>query len=54
MTRINILENTWDLSEAKYQKIVSFLDAGWGRVIYAAIYSFLAIAIVLKYGNQIF
>jgi len=54
MTRINIMENTWDLSEDKYQRIINFLNAGWGRVIYAAIYSFLAIAIVLKYGNQIF
>lgn len=54
MTRINLAENTWNLSEANYQKVMNFLDQGWGRVIYAAIYSFLAIAIILKYGNQIF
>ena len=54
MTRINLAENTWNLSDANYQKVMNFLDQGWGRVIYAAIYSFLAIAIILKYGNQIF
>lgn len=54
MTRINIMENTWNLSQSKYEKAVNFLENGWGRVIYSAIYSFLAIAIILKYGNQIF
>lgn len=54
MTRINIMENTWNLSQARYQSSINFLDAGWGRVLYVAIYSFLAVAIVLKYGNQIF
>ena len=54
MTRINLAENTWNLSEVNYQRVMNFLDQGWGRVIYAAIYSFLAIAIILKYGNQIF
>jgi uncharacterized membrane protein len=54
MTRINIMENTWNLSPGRYQSSINFLDAGWGRVLYVAIYSFLAVAIVLKYGNQIF
>ena len=54
MTRINLVENTWNLSEANYTKVMNFLDRGWGRVIYSAIYTFLAIAIILKYGNQIF
>lgn len=54
MTRINLVENTWNLSEANYAKVMNFLDRGWGRVIYSAIYTFLAIAIILKYGNQIF
>lgn len=54
MTRINLMENTWDLSERNYEKVKSFLDRGWGRVIYSGIYAFLAIAIILKYGNQIF
>jgi uncharacterized membrane protein len=54
MTRINLMENTWNLSEAKYAKVVLILERGWGRVTYAAIYTFLAIAIILKYGPQIF
>ena len=54
MTRINLVENTWNLSDANYAKVMNFLDRGWGRVIYSAIYTFLAIAIILKYGNQIF
>jgi uncharacterized membrane protein len=54
MTRINLKENTWNLSEKNYTRVNEFLDRGWGRVIYAAIYTFLAIAIILKYGNQIF
>ena len=54
MTRINLMENTWDLSERNFEKVKNFLDRGWGRVIYSAIYAFLAIAIILKYGNQIF
>ncbi len=54
MTRINLKENTWNLSEKSYARVNDFLDRGWGRVIYAAIYTFLAIAIILKYGNQIF
>jgi uncharacterized membrane protein len=54
MTRINLKENTWNLSDKSYARVNDFLDRGWGRVIYAAIYTFLAIAIILKYGNQIF
>ena len=54
MSRIVIMENVWNLSEATYEKAVSFLERGWGRVLYSAIYTFLAIAIILKYGNQIF
>ena len=54
MSRIVIMENVWNLSEATYEKVVSFLERGWGRVLYSAIYTFLAIAIILKYGNQIF
>ena len=54
MSRIVIMENVWNLSESTHEKAVNFLEKGWGRVIYSAIYSFLAIAIILKYGNQIF
>ena len=54
MSRIVIMENVWNLSDSTHEKAVNFLEKGWGRVIYSAIYSFLAIAIILKYGNQIF
>lgn len=54
ITRVVLMENTWNLSEANYAKVVNFLERGWGKVIYTAIYAFLAIAIILKYGNQIF
>ena len=50
----DIFLHTWNLSEVNYAKVINFLDRGWGRVIYSAIYTFLAIAIILKYGNQIF
>ena len=51
ISRINIMENTWQLKSETHQKFVNFLDRGWGRVAYAFIYCFLAIAIVLKYGK---
>lgn len=54
ITRVVLMENTWNLSEANHAKVVNFLERGWGKVIYTAIYAFLAIAIILKYGNQIF
>ena len=54
MSRIVIMENVWNLSDSTHEKAINFLEKGWGRVIYSAIYSFLAIAIILKYGNQIF
>ena len=54
MTRINLKENTWNLSEKNFARVNEFLDRGWGRVLYSAIYAFLSIAIILKYGNQIF
>jgi uncharacterized membrane protein len=54
MSRIVIMENVWNLTGSTHEKAINFLEKGWGRVIYSAIYSFLAIAIILKYGNQIF
>jgi uncharacterized membrane protein len=51
MTRINIMENTWGLSDERQEKLVNFLNRGWGRVAYTFIYCFLGIAIVLKYGK---
>ena len=51
MTRINIMENTWGVSEQVQAKLVNFLNRGWGRVAYTFIYCFLGIAIVVKYGR---
>ena len=51
MSRINILENTWGLSDERQAKLLGFLDRGWGRVAYTFIYCFLGIAIVVKYGK---
>jgi uncharacterized membrane protein len=53
MTRINIMENTWNLSPEKYQKAVAFLDRGWGRVLYTATYAVMFLAIFFKYGNEL-
>ena len=51
MSRINIMENTWQLSPERHEKLVTFLNKGWGRVAYTFIYCFLGIAIVFKYGK---
>ena len=51
MSRINIMENTWQLSPERHEKFVNFLNKGWGRVAYTFIYCFLGIAIVFKYGK---
>lgn len=53
MSRINIMENTWSLSEENHQKLVNFLDRGWGRVLYTLTYSILALAIFFKYGTKL-
>lgn len=53
MSRINIMENTWGLSEERHERLVNFLDRGWGRVIYTFTYSFLALAIFFKYGTKL-
>ena len=53
ISRINIMENTWNLSDERKEKLVSFLNRGWGRVLYTFTYSFLALAIFLKYGTKL-
>jgi hypothetical protein len=52
MTRVNLLENTWNFSPERHARIISFLDKGWGRVIYTLIYAFLILAIFYKYGKN--
>lgn len=53
MTRINIMENTWNLSPENHSKAVAFLDRGWGRVLYTATYAVMILAIFFKYGSEI-
>ena len=53
ISRINIMENTWNLSDERKEKLVSFLNRGWGRVLYTFTYSFLALAIFFKYGTKL-
>lgn len=54
ITRVVLLENSWNFSEARQEKIITFLDKGWGRVIYTGAYATIIIAIFLKYGNTLF
>lgn len=53
MSRINIMENTWGLSASRHQKLVNFLERGWGRVIYTVTYAVLILAIYFKYGQDL-
>ena len=54
ITRVVLLENTWNFSPERQVKIVTFLDKGWGRVIYTGAYASIIIAIIVKYGNKLF
>jgi uncharacterized membrane protein len=54
ITRVVLLENTWNFSPESQEKIVAFLDKGWGRVIYTGAYATIIIAIIVKYGNKLF
>lgn len=53
ITRIALLENIWNFSESRQEKIVNFLNRGWGRVIYTLTYAVLILAIYFKYGQEI-
>ena len=54
ITRVVLLENTWNFSPERQEKIVAFSDKGWGRVIYTGAYASIIIAIFVKYGNKLF
>lgn len=53
ISRVAFLENIWNFSPERHQKIVEFLDRGWGRVIYTVTYAVLILAIYFKYGQEI-
>jgi uncharacterized membrane protein len=54
MSRVVLLENTWNFSPERQEKVVAFLEKGWGRVIYTGAYATIIIAIIVKYGNKLF
>jgi hypothetical protein len=54
ITRVSLLENIWSFAPERQEKIVAFLERGWGRVIYTGAYASIIIAIFLKYGNTLF
>jgi hypothetical protein len=47
------MENIWSLSPERHEKLVDFLDRGWGRVLYTVTYAVLILAIYFKYGQEI-
>jgi len=53
ITRIAIFENVWSFSPERHEKLVDFLDRGWGRVIYTVTYAVLILAIYFKYGQDL-
>jgi uncharacterized membrane protein len=53
ITRIALMENIWNFSEERHQKIVDLLDRGWGRVLYTFTYAVLILAIYFKYGQEL-
>lgn len=53
ITRVAMLENIWNLSEQRYEKVAGFLHRGWGRVAYTLTYAVLILAILFKYGNEL-
>jgi uncharacterized membrane protein len=54
LTRVVLLENTWNFAPERQVKIVAFLGKGWGRVIYTGAFATITIAIIVKYGNKLF
>ena len=53
ISRIAILENIWNFSPVRQEKFVTFLNRGWGRVVYTMIYAILILAIYFKYGSEL-
>lgn len=53
ISRVVLLENSWNFVPERQEKIVAFLDKGWGRVIYTMSYAFIIMGIFLKYGNEL-
>ena len=54
ISRVVLLENSWNFAPERQEKIVAFLDKGWGRVIYTGAYASIFIVILVQYGNKLF
>lgn len=54
MFKVNALEGNLPFPERVNAKIVKAVNAGWDNVVVGATLTALALAIILKYGNQIF
>lgn len=54
MFKVNALEGNLPFPERVNAKIVKAVTAGWDNVVVGAVLTALALAIILKYGNQIF
>jgi len=51
MLRVNLLDNTFNFSEQRYDRIAGWLHAGRDSVVVVAIYTILATMVILKYGQ---
>lgn len=51
MLRVNLYENTFNMSPVRYEKVAGFLHKGWDYVVVTAVYSILVLAILFKYGK---
>lgn len=51
MLRVNLYENTFNMSPARYEKVAGLLHKGWDYVVVTAVYSILILAILFKYGK---
>lgn len=51
MLRVNLYENTFNMSPGRYEKVAGFLHKGWDYVVVTAVYSILILAILFKYGK---
>ena len=54
MFKVNALEGNLPFPDRLNAKILKAVSAGWDNVVVGAILTALALAIILKYGNQIF
>lgn len=54
MLKVNIRDNTFNLSEERFNKIETFFNRGFDNLIWVFIYSTLIVAVLVKYWPAIF